>query len=85
MSMQSGPAEDSLIRSSFVRIPGEARLSGQARYTMADLEQLTGFSARTIRFYIQEGLVSAAHGRGPSATYERDHLLRLLRIAELQI
>ena len=52
--------EDTLVRSSFVRVPSEARQSGPARYTMSDLEQLTSFSSRTIRFYIQEGLISAA-------------------------
>ena len=79
-----GNSEDTLVRSSFVRIPSEARQSTSSRYTMADLEHLTGFSSRTIRYYIQEGLLRAAYGRGPSATYDRDHLLRLLRIAELK-
>jgi DNA-binding transcriptional MerR regulator len=84
MSAGMGDGEDTLVRSSFVRIPSEARSASATRYTMADLERLTGFSGRTIRYYIQEGLVRAAHGRGPSATYDRDHLLRLLRIAELK-
>ena len=44
---------------------------------MADLEARTGFSARTIRYYITQGLLPPAHGRGPSATYDRTHLLRL--------
>jgi len=78
MSIDDSAMEDSLIRTAFARVPR------QSRYSIGDLESLTGFSARTIRFYIQEGLLSAAIGRGPSATYERDHLLRLLRIAELK-
>lgn len=45
---------------------------------------MTGFSPRTIRYYVQEGLIRAANGRGPTARYDRDHLLRLLRIAELK-
>jgi DNA-binding transcriptional MerR regulator len=77
-------SEDKLVRTSFVRIPAEVRKPSQARYTMAQLEELTGFSARTIRFYIQEGLLRPAYGRGPSATYDRDQLLRLMRIAELK-
>jgi DNA-binding transcriptional MerR regulator len=84
MSAAMGDPEDTLVRSSFVRIPSEVRQASNQRYTMADLERLTGFSSRTIRYYIQEGLIRAAHGRGPSATYDRDHLLRLLRIAELK-
>jgi DNA-binding transcriptional MerR regulator len=76
--------EDKVVRTTFVRVPPEVRKQSQARYTMAQLEELTGFSARTIRFYIQEGLIGPAYGRGPSATYDRDQLLRLMRIAELK-
>jgi len=83
MSASDHDLQDSLIRSTFVR-PAETRQHVQTRYTMADLETLTGFSSRTIRFYIQEGLIPAAHGRGPTATYDREHLLRLMRIAELK-
>lgn len=54
------------------------------RYSMADLEAATPFNARTIRFYIAQGLLASAHGRGPTATYDEDHLLRLRMIAELK-
>ena len=84
MSFDMSNGEDTLVRTSFVRIPAEARHSSATRYTMAELENLTSFSSRTIRFYIQEGLIPAAYGRGPSATYDRGHLLRLLRIAQLK-
>jgi DNA-binding transcriptional MerR regulator len=47
------------------------------RYTMADLERETGLSARTIRYYITEGLLPPAKGRGVGATYGPAHLLRL--------
>lgn len=47
------------------------------RYTLSQLEELTGFAGRTIRYYITEGLLPPAYGRGPSATYDEDHLLRL--------
>jgi DNA-binding transcriptional MerR regulator len=47
------------------------------RYTIADLQRETGVSPRTIRYYITQGLLPPAHGRGPSATYDRGHLLRL--------
>ena len=53
-----------------------------ARYTIADLERETGVSARTIRYYISEGLLQPAYGRGPSATYDADHLLRLRMIQQ---
>lgn len=54
------------------------------RYTMADLEAESGMSARTIRFYIAEGLLQPAYGRGPSAVYDADHLLRLRFITRLK-
>ncbi len=54
------------------------------RYTIADLERETGISARTIRFYITEGLLPPAYGRGPSATYDTAHLLRLRYIQLLK-
>lgn len=54
------------------------------RYTMNDLVAETGISARTIRYYIQEGLLPPAHGRGPGATYDAGHLVRLRAIALLK-
>ena len=54
------------------------------RYTMADLEAETGLSARTIRYYITEGLLPAARGRGVGATYSPSHLLRLKAIGLLK-
>jgi DNA-binding transcriptional MerR regulator len=50
------------------------------RYSIGELEELTGVNRRTIRFYITKGLMPPAHGRGPSATYDRGHLLRLQAI-----
>lgn len=50
------------------------------RYSIGELADLTGVGPRTIRFYITEGLLQPAHGRGPSATYDRGHLLRLQAI-----
>jgi DNA-binding transcriptional MerR regulator len=47
---------------------------------MADLERETGLPPRTIRFYITQGLLPAARGRGVGATYGPGHLLRLKAI-----
>lgn len=60
------------------------RVPDSPRYAIADLEAETGFNARTIRYYITEGLLAPAHGRGPSAAYDKDHLLRLRFIQELK-
>ncbi len=54
------------------------------RYTIADLQRETAVSPRTIRFYIAEGLLPPAYGRGPSATYDVGHLLRLRYIQALK-
>jgi DNA-binding transcriptional MerR regulator len=50
------------------------------RYSMAELEEATGLPQRTIRFYVAEGLIPPAHGRGPSSTYDQSHYLRLMAI-----
>lgn len=54
------------------------------RYSIADLERETGVSNRNIRYYISEGLLPPAYGRGPTATYDLGHLLRLRMIAKLR-
>jgi DNA-binding transcriptional MerR regulator len=64
--------------------PGRRDAAGRrpraGRYSIADLQRETGLSPRTIRYYITQGLLPPAHGRGPSATYDRGHLLRLLAV-----
>jgi DNA-binding transcriptional MerR regulator len=54
------------------------------RYSIADLERETDISARTIRYYVSEGMLPPAYGRGPSATYDLGHLLRLQMIGRLK-
>lgn len=54
------------------------------RYTMPDLEAESGVTARTIRYYISQGLLQPAYGRGPTAVYDADHLLRLRYIQQLK-
>jgi DNA-binding transcriptional MerR regulator len=56
----------------------------RSAYTIADLETATGISPRNIRYYITQGLVPPARGRGVGATYTRSHLLRLLAINSLK-
>jgi DNA-binding transcriptional MerR regulator len=53
-------------------------------YSISELQALTGLSGRTVRYYVSEGLLPAAHGRGPSATYGREHVLRLNLIQRLK-
>ena len=54
------------------------------RYEISELEEETGIAARTIRYYISRGLLAPAYGRGPTATYDLGHLLRLRLITRLK-
>ncbi len=54
------------------------------RYTIEDLVARTGFSRRTIRFYVQEGLLEPPAGRGRGGFYYDSHLARLELIKSLQ-
>jgi len=54
------------------------------RYTIEDLCEITGYSRRTIRYYIQEGVVDPPSGRGRGGFYYDSHLKRLLEIRSLQ-
>lgn len=43
-----------------------------------------GVSRRTVRFYVQRGLLDGPTGAGRGATYSEAHLERLIRIRDLQ-
>ena len=53
-------------------------------YTIDDLCDLTGFSRRTIRYYVQEGIIGPPAGRGRGGFYYDSHLQKLLQIKSLQ-
>ncbi|HEV2127335.1 MAG TPA: helix-turn-helix domain-containing protein [Thermomicrobiales bacterium] len=63
---------------------GGGRSRREQRFTIEQLERMTGYPARTIRYYIARGLLQPAYGRGPTATYDRDHLRRLQYIELLK-
>lgn len=50
------------------------------KYTMKQLSEESGFSARTIRYYITQGLVPKSVGQGKKAYYTDEHLGRLREI-----
>jgi DNA-binding transcriptional MerR regulator len=54
------------------------------RYTIEELGNISGFTRRTIRYYIQEGLVKPPAGRGRGGFYFDSHLETLHRIRLLQ-
>jgi len=48
--------------------------------TLEDLVSLSGLPLRTVRFYIQEGLLPGPDTRGKYAAYSREHLDKLLLV-----
>lgn len=54
------------------------------RYSLEELASLTELPRRTVRYYIQEGLVPGPHGAGRGAYYATEHLERLLQIRKWQ-
>jgi DNA-binding transcriptional MerR regulator len=53
-------------------------------YSLNDLAEVTGFEARTIRSYIERGLLPGAEARGRGASYSVEHLNRLRAIQILR-
>lgn len=52
------------------------------RFTLAELEDSSGVPERTIRFYISNGLVSQARGKGRSRYFTSEHLRELEYVAK---
>ena len=53
-------------------------------YTIGELAELGGVSRRTVRYYVQEGLIPPPAGLGRGAHYGREHLEALLRVKSMQ-
>src|SRR5262249_854598 len=53
-------------------------------YKLDELAQKAGASARTVRYYVQRGLLPAPAFRGKDTAYTREHLVRLKAIRKLQ-
>lgn len=53
-------------------------------YDLNELSRLARVTGRTVRFYIQQGLLPAPEAQGPSTRYGQGHLDRLLLIRQLQ-
>ena len=59
-------------------------MADDTRYAIGELAELGGVSRRTVRFYVQEGLIPAPFGVGRGNHYGPDHLGRLLEVKSLQ-
>ena len=55
-----------------------------ALYAIGELADLGGISRRTVRYYVQEGLLPPPRGLGRGNHYGREHLDRLLQVKALQ-
>jgi DNA-binding transcriptional MerR regulator len=53
-------------------------------YGVEELAERAGVSRRTVRYYVQRGLVPAPLGLGRGNHYTEDHLAALVRVRELQ-
>jgi len=54
------------------------------KYTIEELCELTGFSRRTIRYYVQSGIIDAPAGRGRGGFYFDSHVDKLRQIRSFQ-
>ena len=59
-------------------------MADDTRYAIQDLADLADVSRRTVRYYVQEGLLPAPLGVGRGRHYSQAHLQRLLQVKELQ-
>ncbi|MDR3203693.1 MAG: MerR family transcriptional regulator [Deltaproteobacteria bacterium] len=55
----------------------------ESSFTLERLAALTGLSRRTVRYYIQIGILSHPLGEGRGAYYTLEHLEQLLKIKKL--
>jgi Ca-activated chloride channel family protein len=53
-------------------------------YKLDELARAAGISARTVRYYVQRGLLPAPAFRGKDTAYGHEHLVRLRAIRRLQ-
>lgn len=56
----------------------------EATYKLDELARAAGTSARTVRYYVQRGLLPPPAFRGKDSAYGREHLVRLRAIRRLQ-
>ena len=59
-------------------------MADDPRYAIQDLADLAEVSRRTVRYYVQEGLIPPPLGVGRGPHYGQAHLDRLLQVKELQ-
>jgi DNA-binding transcriptional MerR regulator len=58
--------------------------NAKTEWKLAELAAAAGVSPRTVRYYVQRGLIPAPPFKGPDTVYGEDHLRRLKAIRVLQ-
>jgi DNA-binding transcriptional MerR regulator len=61
-----------------------ASLAGVPEYSLIELAKLADVTPRTIRYYIEQGLLAAPDPEGPKTRYSDEHLERLRAIKRMQ-
>jgi DNA-binding transcriptional MerR regulator len=59
-------------------------MARESRHAIGELAELAGVSRRTVRYYVQEGLLPSPLGVGRGRHYGDEHLDRLLKVKALQ-
>jgi hypothetical protein len=59
-------------------------MTSTERYAIGDLARLAGISRRTVRYYVQEGLIPSPFGVGRGNHYGPEHLQQILSIKAMQ-
>jgi len=57
----------------------------EERYSIGELAERAGVSRRTVRFYVQRGLLPPPLGRGRGEHYDATHLAAVSRVKALQL
>lgn len=66
-------------------LPGSAEKSSrEVKLTLKELCNAANISERTVRYYIQQGLLPPPQGAGPGSRYSLEHLTRLALIRRLK-
>ena len=60
------------------------RKNAQKKYTIDEISVLTGFSRRTIRYYVQKKIIDPPSGRGRGGFYYDSHVSDLIRLRQLR-
>src|SRR5437763_8681914 len=63
---------------------GLVSMTHDKTWKLDELASETGISARTVRYYVQRGLLPAPVFRGRDTAYSEEHLIRLHAIRRLQ-